>query len=225
MKEQWKADIGGSPTAPVIADGRVIVASKDTHTIVALGADEGRMLWRYTAGARIDTPPTLHKGLALFGSADGNVYALRAKDGELAWRFRAAPGAQLLMNREQLESPWPVHGAVLVQDDVAYVTAGRSSFLDGGVRIYALDPLTGKVLRESTVHTPDHAAPEKPGAKKLRYDMPRAITGALSDVLVGDGSRVFMRHLSIDPRSLAVGNAIDAIKNKGKGKSYPGRGT
>ena len=50
-----------------------------------------RVVSPVTAGGRIDTPPTIADGLCLFGSHDGWVYCLRAADGRLAWRFRAAP--------------------------------------------------------------------------------------------------------------------------------------
>ena len=62
----------------------------------------------------------------LFGSADGYVYCLRASDGELVWRFRGAPRDERLVAFEQLESLWPVHGTVLVQDGAAYFAAGLS---------------------------------------------------------------------------------------------------
>jgi len=90
-------------------------------------ADElhsGTKLWSYTAGARVDSPPAIYKGRVLFGSADGWVYCLRAANGALAWRFRAAPHDLRLMSYEQLESVWPVSGSVLIQDGVAYVLAG-----------------------------------------------------------------------------------------------------
>lgn len=51
----------------------------------------------------------------LFGSRDGWVYCLQASDGQLVWRFRAAPEERKMMAFEQLESTWPVHGSVLVQ--------------------------------------------------------------------------------------------------------------
>jgi outer membrane protein assembly factor BamB len=39
---------------------------------------------------------------------------------------------------------------VLVQDDKVYAAAGRSSFLDGGIFMYCLDPATGKLLNSSS---------------------------------------------------------------------------
>jgi len=146
---RWKVQIGGRPSSPVIAGGRVLVASPESHTVLALDAADGKPLWSYTAGARIDTPPTVYRGLALFGSADGWVYCVRAADGELAWRRRGAPDTSRIVSHGQLESPWPVHGSVLVRDGVAYFAAGRSSFLDGGIRVFAVDPATGDLLREN----------------------------------------------------------------------------
>lgn len=100
----WQSSIGGRPSAPVVAGGRVFVASVDEHTMHALNSDDGRSLWAYTAGGRVESPPAVHEGLAIFGSADGRVVAVRAADGALAWRFRAAPADSRIMVRDQLES-------------------------------------------------------------------------------------------------------------------------
>ncbi|MCK4277319.1 MAG: PQQ-binding-like beta-propeller repeat protein, partial [Phycisphaerae bacterium] len=125
LKRGWRADVGARLTSPVIAERKVFVASVETHTVHALDATSGEQLWQYTAGGRVDSPPTIYQGRVLFGSADGWVYCLRASDGALAWRFCAAPTDQRLMSFEQLESVWPVHGSVLVDKGVAYFTAGR----------------------------------------------------------------------------------------------------
>jgi len=78
----WHVDLGDELTSPVIADGRVFVALSDSRQVVALDQVTGRELWRFAAGGRIDTPPAIHKGRAVFGCADGCVYCLRAEDGE-----------------------------------------------------------------------------------------------------------------------------------------------
>ena len=121
LQVAWSASVGGRLTSPTIADGKVFVASKDTHTMWALDGKDGKPIWSRTVGGRVDTPPTVYRGLALFGSADGWVYCLRADDGRLVWRRRAAPLDERMMNLGQLESPWPVHGSVLVQEGVAYL--------------------------------------------------------------------------------------------------------
>jgi len=154
LKPAWRAELGGKLSSPVIAGGKVFVAAVDTHAVAALSADTGRVLWRFTTGSRIDSPPTIHKGLALFGSADGWVYCLRAEDGRLAWRFHAAPRRRWVGAFGQLESAWPVHGNVLVKGDVAYFAAGRSSFLDGGIHLFGLDVRSGEVVCRSRLDGP-----------------------------------------------------------------------
>ena len=59
--------------------------------------EDGRKVWEYAAGGRIDSPPTIYQGLVLFGCRDGWVYCLRMSDGAVAWRFRAAPRDRLVV--------------------------------------------------------------------------------------------------------------------------------
>jgi outer membrane protein assembly factor BamB len=93
----------------------------------------------------VDTPPTVHRGLCLFGSKSGWVYCLRADDGRLVWRLRAAPLEERIVAYGQLESPWPVPGSVLVVEDVAYFAAGRQPMTDGGILVFAVEPSSGAV--------------------------------------------------------------------------------
>ncbi len=143
--EDWREDpyIKGPVTAPVIVGDMVYVARPNAHQVVALDATTGQQRWRFTANGRIDTAPTIHRGLCLFGSKAGWIYCLRAADGQLVWRMRAAPLDERIVTYGQLESPWPVPGSVLVIDDVAYFAAGRQSFADGGILVFAVDPATG----------------------------------------------------------------------------------
>ncbi len=134
----------GPVTAPVISNGRVYVAVSDAHRVVALDADTGRVLWQFTANGRVDTPPTVYKGLCLFGTKAGWVYCLNAATGELIWRLRAAPLEEQIVAYGQVESPWPVPGSVLVVDDTAYFAAGRQPLADGGIFVFAVDPRTGQ---------------------------------------------------------------------------------
>ncbi len=219
LRPAWKAPVGGQLSSAVVAEGKVLLASSDTHTVWALDAADGKPLWSFTAGGRVDTPPTVYRGLALFGSADGSVYCLRLGDGALVWRRRAAPDDLRMMNCGQLESPWPVHGSVLIQGGVAYFAAGRSSFLDGGIFVFAVDPVTGKVLREKCISSLDPKTGDMVQAR-LPYDMPPNALGALPDVLVGDGQNVYMRHLKFDPADLDYGSAAK-LTGKANRKTQP----
>jgi outer membrane protein assembly factor BamB len=201
LKLAWQTEIGGKPSSPVISGGRILVASVDAHRVDAFDAGNGKPLWSFTAGGRVDTPPTVYRGLALFGSADGCVYCLRASDGRLAWCRRASREDRRLIAFGQLESAWPVHGSVLVEDGVAYFAAGRSSFLDGGISICAVDPQTGELLQEKHIYSPEPETDEMVPCR-FPYDMPADQPGALADVLVSDGTFIYMRHVRLDPQDL-----------------------
>jgi hypothetical protein len=85
-----------------------------------------------------------------------------------------------------IESAWPVHGSVLVSDGVAYVAAGRSSFLDGGIFACSLDVATGRVLDAKRVASSHEM---KVGTGQGRSDD----SGLLEDLLVARAGAVYMR--------------------------------
>ena len=195
VKVKWRADIGGRLSQPVVAGGKVFVAAVDDHAVIALDRATGRTVWEYLAGGRVDSPPTVYKGLVLFGCADGSVYCLRASDGELAWRFRAAPFDRRVMAWEQLESVWPVHGSVLIRGGVLYVVAGRSMFLDGGLTLYRLHPLSGKLLSRVTMDENDPST----GRNLQSHINVLSMPVASADVLSCDANHIYMRSQPIDP--------------------------
>jgi outer membrane protein assembly factor BamB len=142
----WRENpvIKGPLSAPTVANGLVYVTRPNAHEVIAVDMTSSKVKWRFTANGRVDTPPAIHKGLALFGSSAGSVYALRADTGELVWRLQAAPSNERIVAYGQVESPWPVPGAVLIINDIAYFAAGRQPLADGGMLVFAIDPLTGK---------------------------------------------------------------------------------
>ena len=145
VKLLWERKLGGKLAPATVAGGLVFVASRDGQCVHALDAAGGEPCWTYAVGGPVDTPPTIHNGLCLFGSRDGWVYCLNASDGKLVWRFRAAPRERRIVSYDRVESAWPVHGCVLVDGGVAYFAAGRHTLLDGGVFVYAADPATGSL--------------------------------------------------------------------------------
>ena len=50
----WHTKLGGNLTSPVIANGRVLVASANEHILYVLQAETGKLLWQYSFDARID---------------------------------------------------------------------------------------------------------------------------------------------------------------------------
>jgi len=188
----WRSSVGRRPSGLVVAGGKVLVADVDAHTVHALVAADGQRAWSHTAEARVDSPPTVHDGLAIFGSADGRAYCLRASDGALVWRFDAAPRCRRAVAFGQLESPWPVPGSVLIHGGKCWFAAGRSSYLDGGIYLYALDPATGKVARHETIY---HADP-KTGKMAPETDG-HTMEGLLNDIPATDGANVFVRQMNV----------------------------
>jgi outer membrane protein assembly factor BamB len=180
LDPEWQLHFGRPITPPVIAGGLVYLAKPQTHVVMALDEATGEEKWRFTAGGRILTPPTIDQGIALVGSSDGFVYALRADDGELIWRRRAAPSDRRIMAYGQIESAWPVAGGVLVKDGVALVAAGRAADADGGMVVHAMDPATGEIRWTQRIE---------------------ASLYGVQEPMVSDGKRVYLVGQQIDPKT------------------------
>ena len=214
LERLWQTDLGGKLSSVVVAAGKLFVASIDTHTVHALNAGNGEALWSYTTGGRVDSPPTIYQGRVLFGSADGWVYCLDASDGALVWRFRAAPQDRRMMSFEQVESVWPVHGSVLVQNDIVYCLAGRSMFVDGGIHLLRLDPKTGRKISETVLDDRDPETGKNLQTHVKGLNMP----AALSDVLSSDGRFLYMRTQRFDLEGNRLQIApIDVRDQRGQG--------
>ncbi len=208
VRRLWATDVGSNASSPVVADGKLLTASTNQHTVSCLDAETGEPCWRFVANGPVDSPPTIFGQLAIFGSRDGHVYAVRLADGKLVWRFRGAAIDRRICVDGRLESVWPIHGSVLVlplaadvaekanaePEGVVYFAAGRSSYLDGGIDVFGLDAHTGR----QRYHTSLAALPHEPGNDR-REETPAA---ALPDVLVSDGRQINMRQVQFD-RSLA----------------------
>ena len=188
LGKAWEAPFEGRLSAPTIANQKVFVAQIDTHTLHALDFATGKPLWHFVAGGRIDSPPTFWKGYVLFGSKDGCVYSLRAEDGALAWRYRPTADRRH-MAFEQLESVWPVHGSVLVENNQVGFVAGRSVFLDGGLRFFKLDAATGTKIAEVAYDDKDPDTGRDLQERLQTLQMPVG----LNDILSSDGKWTYLR--------------------------------
>ena len=152
----------GPISAPVVGAGLVVVAAGEAHRVVAVDAATGTRRWAYTAGGKVDSPPTLAAGLAVFGCQDGAVYALRLGDGQLVWRFRAAPTDGVAMLHGHLGSAFPLPGSVLVLGGTVLAVAGVHTDI-GGLHVWALDLRTGQPR----------------AGRVIRHDQPAVITNGL----------------------------------------------
>ncbi len=210
-ERKWEIALDGKLAQPTVAAGKVFVAAVDRHTVCAVDARDGKQLWKFIAGGRVDSSPTYHNGMLLFGANDGNVYCLDASNGELAWRFTAAPNDRRIVAFGHVESPWPVHGTVLVMNSLAYVVAGRSTLIDGGAHFYALEPQSGEVVYYT------HAVQPAPDLSKDIGDH-FAMDGSNIDVLTTDGKNIFCTQEMFDAQL----NQIDTNWNTRYGDRYLG---
>jgi eukaryotic-like serine/threonine-protein kinase len=143
--EKWKFQTGARiVSSPAVSDGLVFFESYDGN-FYALDAASGTLRWRFATGGErrfsgkhlhgllpaaetMPDPfdvylssPAVANGLVYFGSGDGNVYALGAKSGLLAWKFKTGG---------------VVHASPAVAAGIVYVGSWDTYF-------YALDAATG----------------------------------------------------------------------------------
>jgi outer membrane protein assembly factor BamB len=191
VKPAWEASLGGKLTALTIGAKNVFVARKDEHTLYALDRATGEVAWTFIAGGPIDSPPSIAYGRVVFGCRDGSVYCLTEEEGELAWRFQAAPYDEMLVAHEQLESVWPVHGSVLIREGFVWFAAGRSSYLDGGVRLFAweLGSLSSGFEQCFDGHDVDAWTQFQPRGPGI---VPNMMPGTIPDILSSKGEHIYM---------------------------------
>ena len=199
---RWKSRIGGKLTQPVIAGGEVFVSAADQHAVYALNEEDGEVSWRFQAGGIVNSPPTVWRGKAIFGCNDGWVYCVSAESGALVWRYRAAPLDRRMMSCENLESVWPVNGSVLVLPDPksgkgrVYCIAGRSVFLDGGLRYLVLDAASGEKLAETVMNDID---PQTGESIQKAHEWPPDLPAGLPDVLSYSENAIYMGTQPLSP--------------------------
>jgi len=191
---KWRAEGYDNLSSPVVANERCVFAEKDRHTVHCLDAKSGKPQWSCVAGGRIDSPPSISGNSLFFGCADGWLYRLLVSTGELVWKRRIAPADLTLFDHGQPASVWPLSGSVLVQDGKVYCVAGRSLFLDGGMRLTLVDAESSEVLKENVM---DHLDPDN------RQDMHQHVAMqnmpvSLPDLLSSDGKKLYMLSQQFD---------------------------
>ena len=196
LDQRWETKVGNRASAPVIAAGMVFAADVDGHAVCAMNAADGKIVWRFSAEGRVDSPPTYDQGLLLFGSRDGSVYCLRAADGALVWRFCPLE-RRMICAYGQPESAWPICGSILIRDGLAYFAAGRNSFTDGGIFLYALDPRSGDIVHQKRMYGPygENGFP----IENRQVVKGMSIEGFKGDIFIADDQLLYLRHQAFTP--------------------------
>ncbi|MBF0197194.1 MAG: PQQ-binding-like beta-propeller repeat protein [Planctomycetes bacterium] len=211
LSKHWEAKLPTALSPPVIAGDTLIVAAMDKHKVIAINNENGKKKWSYSAGSRIDSAPTIYGNTVIFGCRDGYVYSLLLDSGELVWRFRAAPLDLKTVSMDHVESVWPVHGSVLISHDTLYFVAGRSTYIDGGMFAYGLNPISGEVKVCKRMQSEQVGIGEEKKnieSSKISQNMTDYKTfqqadksdafsmdgGNLSDILVESDGALYLRH-------------------------------
>ena len=185
----------GALSAPVAGEGLVVVAAPESHEVLAFDAAGGRRKWAFAAGGKVDSPPTLAGGLAVFGCDDGHVYAVSLADGRSVWTYRLAPTDGVAMHHGHLASSFPVPGSVLVLGGRVVAVAGHHTDI-GALHFAVLDLPTGRALARRVV----------------RADQPAVVANALAvadtdgrGFWLGTGIGGSLLHLSTSLEDLPAG--------------------
>lgn len=142
----WHSFLNSRITPAVIGCGVSVVCDIDQNEVIAVDNKTGQVKWRYQTAGRSSASPTLYKGICLVGDHAGYVYALDAASGKLIYRLQIAPKTTKMLSYGKVESVWPVIAGVMITDDLAYASAGRSQGSDGGLVIRAFKPETGQIV-------------------------------------------------------------------------------
>lgn len=146
VRRDWRDYLNSRLTAAASAGELAVLGDIDHNEIIAVSVKDGSVRWRFMTGGRVDSAPTVYKGICLVGDHSGYVYAIKIKSGELIYKLRIAPQEKRMLSYGKVESVWPVIGGVMVAEARAYASAGRTQGSDGGLVVRAFEPETGKQL-------------------------------------------------------------------------------
>ncbi len=128
----------------VSAKGLVYFGSSVDNKLYALNSSTGAEEWTFFAEGPIRFAPSIWKDHIYFGSDDGYVYCLDARNGDLEWKYRAGPSDKKVLGNGNMISLWPIRTSVLVEEGVVYLSAGVFPY--EGLYICALDSEDGKII-------------------------------------------------------------------------------
>lgn len=90
-------------------DGRLVVFGGRDRRLHAVRAATGEGVWKFRAGARVDSSPVIAGGWVIVGSSDGRLYALTLNEGTEVWSVD--------LGKEILGSPALANGRVYIGTD------------------------------------------------------------------------------------------------------------
>ena len=130
---------------PIVANGRLLIASSLTDSVTCYDAMTGRENWTFFTNGPVRFAPCVWSDSVCFGSDDGHLYCVSLATGNLRWKIRAVPSQRRVLGNRRLISMWPIRGGPVVDDKGRlYFAAGVWPF--EGVFVYAVDVESGNVI-------------------------------------------------------------------------------
>ncbi|MBT3192746.1 MAG: PQQ-binding-like beta-propeller repeat protein [Verrucomicrobia bacterium] len=129
---------------PVVSKGLVFWGSSSECKVFAADAKTGAEEWSFYTDSPVRFAPAIWNDRLFVVSDDGYLYCLTTQDGNLLWKKRGGPNAEMVLGNDRLVSRWPARGGVVIKDGILYFGAGL--WPNEGVYLYAIDASTGEVL-------------------------------------------------------------------------------
>lgn len=129
-----------APHVAVVGD-RVYLGSYVHDKVFCLDANTGATLWVYYTDGPVRMAPAVAEGKVYFGSDDGFVYCLDARNASEIWRLPAYGQDDMVLGDGRMISRWPVRTGVLVEGPRAYFASGL--FPNAGVALRCVDSANG----------------------------------------------------------------------------------
>jgi outer membrane protein assembly factor BamB len=134
--KKWHYSISEDPnayfTTPVTVADHVACVGGWDGSVHSVNTDTGKRIWRYRTGAAnhtthytVQSTPAIYNNLVIFGSDDGYVYAVTAREGRLQWKTDLTHDINV-----------SVRGSPLIYEHMVYI-GGDDRVL------HVLDPTTG----------------------------------------------------------------------------------
>jgi outer membrane protein assembly factor BamB len=85
LKEIWKADVGDIWGSVVIA-GEYLFAGSGNGNLYCIDVKTGKVIWKLSMGARIESTPCVDNGIAYLGNDLGAFHAINIRNGSILWK-------------------------------------------------------------------------------------------------------------------------------------------
>ena len=197
----------------VIADGTVFFGSSADCKVYALEAATGRERWSFFTDSPVRFAPAVLRDRVFVVSDDGCLYCLSTDEGRLLWKKRGGPEDRMILGNDRMISGWPARGGTVIIDDIVYFSAGI--WPSDGIYMYAVDPVSGKVLWVND------------NSGSIEMDKPHGGARAKSGVsaqgyLVASGNSLFVPTGRAVPASFSRDKGLFKYFHHQKNRSYGG---